>query len=331
MIIKMRKCILLSILTTIAIVVNAQYNKDEERERQRIASSKIKTSVQWTHRYTKEKPNPTGYKTTETQYDKNGNAVEIINYRANGDISSKLHYKYNEKNHRVEYQMYQKEQGAKELKLSYKQSFYYNDKGQKTHEVVFDGVSGYRITYAYFPDGTNKEIIKYNAANTIAEKWVYAYDGNSQEIKVFTADNEVSSIVKKKVDGKGNVIEEVRFGSNSKEQKRTTSVYDDRSRVTEISEYFSGVFSKKLLFKYNEQDVVTEVVQQNPDGTKFTQSNYKHDSNGNLLEERWSEDNSPELSHKQAKYDKNGNLIEMDSYYAPYKYRVLYKYTYVFY
>lgn len=324
----MRSTTLLTILLALTFLANAQYTKDEEFERKRIADSKIKKSIQWTHRFTQDKPNPKGNKTSETTYDKNGNPVEIINYRSDGDISSKLLYKYDNKNRRIEYLMYQKEKDAKEVKLTYKQSFHYNESGLKTHEVVFDGISGYRITYAYNPDGSNKEIIKYSSANTVAEKWVYTYSGQNQEIKIFNADNQLTSSVQKKVDSKGNVLEEIRFGPNGKEQKRTTFVYDDKSRVIEMTEYYSGSLSKKLFYKYNNLDVVTEITQQTPDGKKFVQSSYKHDTNGNILEERWSEDNSDELSHKQSKYDKNGVLVEMESYYAPYKFRVLYKYTY---
>jgi hypothetical protein len=327
----MRSSIFFSLFIIFSFLANAQYSKDEERERQRIAESKIKKSIQWTHRFTQDKPNPKGHKTTETTYDKNGNVIEVVNYRSDGDISSRLLYKYNNQNQRIEYLMYQKEKEAKELKLSYKQSFHYNESGSKTHEVVFDGIAGYRITYAYNPDGSNKEIVKFSSTNTVAEKWVYSYVGQNQEIKIYNADNQLISTVQKKVDSKGNILEEVKIGPNGKEQKRTTNVYDDRSRVVEMAEYYSGTLSKKLFYKYNNLDVVTEISQQNPDGKKFIQSTYKHDTNGNVLEERWSEDNSDELSHKQSKYDKNGVLVEMESYYAPYKFRVQYKYTYEYY
>lgn len=328
----MRNFLLLLFLLQLSSGVFAQLTNDEEIERKRIAESKIKKSIQWTHRYNNNKPTPEGYKTSETQYDKAGNPVEIINYRANGDISSKLIYRYNSSNQKIEYLMYQKEKDAKNLKLTYKQTFHYNQQGMKTHEVVFDGIAGYRITYSYYPDGNSKEIVKYNPANAVAEKWVYTYNGSNQELKVYTGDGILSYIVRKKIDGKGNVLEETRFGSNEKEQKRVAYVYDAKSRVTEMAEYFSGNLSKKLFYKYNDLGVVSEIRQQNPDGKEFVQSAYKHDANGNLLEERWSEDsNTSELSHKQSKYDSRGNIVEMDSYYAPYKYRVLYKYTYEFY
>ncbi|HOP04925.1 MAG TPA: hypothetical protein PL017_10900 [Tenuifilaceae bacterium] len=328
----MRNALILIVLLLLSFGVRAQLTKDEDQERTRIAESKIKKSIQWTHRYTNNKPNPDGYKTSETQYDKFGNPVEIINYRSNGDISSKLVYRYDSNNQKLEYLMFQKEKDAKDLKLTYKQTFHYNQQGKKTHEVVFDGVAGYRITYSYYADGNSKEIVKYNSTNAVAEKWVYTYNGSNQELKVYTGDDILSYTVQKKFDASGNVIDEARISSNGKEQKRTTYNYNAESRISQMTEFYSGNLIKKLFYKYNNIGVVTEIRQQNPDGKEFVQSTYKHDSNGNLLEERWSEDSSAsELSHKQSKYDKDGNLLEMDSYYAPYKYRVLYKYTYEFY
>jgi len=301
--------------------------RDQEKERQRIANSKIKTVIQWTHRYTQGKPNPTGYKTSETHYDKLGNPIEIINYRSNGEMSSRLLYSYNQQNMRTEYMMYQKV-NQPQLELSYKQTFHYNNKGLKTHEIVFDGGAGYRIINNYYPDDRIKEIIKYGTGNKIEEKWEYTYFDNSQEIKIFIPDNNLSATVRKIFDSKGNLIEEIRFDAKGNELKKNAYTYDNKSRMVQMAEFYSGNLAKKLHYKYNNLDLVEELIQEGPDGKKFTQASYNYDTKGNLLEERWNEDSSDEFSHKQSRYDRDGNLLEVDSYFAPYRYRVFYKYTY---
>ena len=301
--------------------------RDDEKERQRIVDSNIKAVVQWTHRFTQGKPNPTGYKTSETFYDKKGNPIEVINYRSNGEVSSRLLYKYNDQNLRTEYVLYQKDD-KNQLQVSYKQTFHYNSKGLKTHEIVFDGVAGFRIVNNYFPNDQLKEIIKYGVGNKIDEKWEYSYSNNAHEIKIYIPENNLSSVVQKKFDAKGNLLEEVKLDGKGKELKKSTFVYDSKFRMVEMAEYFSGVLSKKMHYKYNNLDLVEEVMQEGADGKKFTQANYSYDTKGNLLEEKWSEDNSSEYSRKQSRYDKGGNLVEVDSYFAPYKYRVFYKYTY---
>lgn len=302
--------------------------RDEDRERQRIVDSNIKTVIQWTHRFSQGKPSPTGYKTTETQYDKKGNPIEIINYRSTGEVSTRLLYKYNDQNLRTEYLMYQRD--GKDFKLTFKQSFHYNNKGLKTHEVVFDGVTGYRITYEYFPDDQLKEIVKYDSNNRVAERWVYTYSDKTQEIKIFNPDRVLNSIVRRKFDSKGNTLEDQRLDARGNEQKRVENVYDNKNRLVEMSEFYSGRLTKKLQYQYNNLDLVSEIVQHNPDGTRFTQSQYNYDNRGSLVEERWSESKTDEFSLKQSTFDKNGNVVETDSYFAPYRYRVLYKYTYEF-
>lgn len=301
--------------------------KDEESERQRIAESNIKTTTQWTHRFTGDKPNPNGYKTSITEYDKNGNPVEIVNYRSNGEISSRLLYKYNNQNLRTEYVMYQRIHRP-ELEVSYKQSFHYNNKGLKTHEVVFDGQAGYRITYEYYPDDNLKEIVKYGAGNKVDERWVYTYKDNIQEISIFKPDKVLSSRMRKEYDENENLLLDIRLDDKGNEQKRVANKYDDKNRLIETAEYFSGDLRKKQEFKYNDLNLVIEVIQHKPDGSSFTQSKYKYDENGSLIEERWSEGGSEEFSHKQSRYNDGGNVLETDSYFAPYRYRVLYKYTY---
>ncbi|MFO8023057.1 MAG: hypothetical protein R6U65_11365 [Perlabentimonas sp.] len=319
----------ISLLFLVALV-GAQPKNIDAIESQRIAESNIKTITQWTHRFSQGKPNPDGYKTSETHYDKRGNATEIINYRSSGSISSRMLYKYNDNNLKTEYVLYQLD--GKELKLAYKQAFHYNEKGQKTTEVVFDGMSAHRITYSYDDKDRLKEIIKHGSrGNQVDERWKYSYDGNDQEIKIYKPDENLAEIHRKKFDESGNLIEDKRFDSNEKELRRITYKYNSKGWEVEKAEYFSGELTSKLEYKHNNMGLVTEVVQHNPDGSKFIQSKYTYDDQGNLLEEQWSEDKTEDFSRRESTYDGEGYVVKTDSYFAPYRYRVLYKYTYDYY
>lgn len=302
---------------------------DEEKERQRIAESGIKSVTQWTHRFTGDKLNPTGYKTSVTLYDKNGNAFEVQNYRSNGSISSRLLYKYNESNQRIEYSMYQNPDGP-DLKLTYKQSIYYDKGGIKTQETIFDGAAGYRITYEYYPDGKLKEIVKWDLNNKVDERWVYVYKGNIHEISIFKPDRVLLSRMIKHNDTNDNLISDIRLDNMGNELKKVEQEFDASGNLTLKSEYFSKKLGNSVEYKYNTEGRVIEVIKHLPDGTKFTQSQYEYDKNGSLIEERWSENKTQEFSHKQSTFSEKGNVIETDSYFAPYRYRVLYKYTYEF-
>ncbi len=322
------RCFLSALLMVLSVSLLSAQTKNEEYERQRIAQNKIKHSTQWSYRYTQGKLNAKGSKTAETKYDANGNPIEIVNYRSSGEISSRLLYKYNKNNQRTEYVMYQKKMGEANLSVTYKQTINYNSKGIKTFEVVFDGAAGYRITYDYLPNDELKQIVKYGATNSVDERWVYSYEGNNQQINIFRPDKTLDAVVNKKFGAKGELIEEQELNAKGKEIKRVVSIYDAKGREVQKEEYAMEKLVKKFQYVYNNDGLLVEVIQNNPDGTSFTQSKYNYDIEGNLLEEQWSEGNQDEFSHKQSTYDKGNNLLETDQYFAPYKYRVLYKYTY---
>ena len=60
----MRNALILLVLLLLTAGVKAQLTKDEELERKRIVDSKIKKSVQWSHRFNNNKPSAEGYKTS---------------------------------------------------------------------------------------------------------------------------------------------------------------------------------------------------------------------------------------------------------------------------
>ncbi len=316
------------ILAFIAVCVSSfSQMKDEEKERERIARNRIAKCTQWTHKYAKNKPAPSGYITTETKYDKNGNPVEVVNYKSTGQVSSKLLYKYDKNNMKVEYVKWEKKDKP-EIEITFKQNISYDEKGNKKMETGFDGVTTYRIVYGYLPDGRQREIVKYNADNSIAEKWEYSYTNSAQTISVYKPANNLEKKIVRKTDSDGNLLEEEYFTASGKPLKKTKSEYDNQHRVVTMSEYYAGKLERTLQYKYNANNQLAEIVQTNPDGSKFTHSIYKYDAKGNLTDEKWFDGEPNDLSSKVYRLDDKGNVLEVDSYYSDYKYKVLYKYTY---
>lgn len=301
--------------------------KTEERERVRIANNKIKKSTQWLYKYTQGKINAKGYVSTENKYDERGNAVEIINYKATGKISTKLTYKYDKDNNRTEYIKYGKTE-KEELGLTYKQVFSYDAVGNKKVEIGFDGITGYTIIYNYLSEYKQKSIVKYNSDKSVAEKWEYSYIDKTQTITIYKPANNLDYILQKQTDINGNIVEEIRKDSKGKEVNRTTYEYDSKNNLISSAEYFSGKLSKKLTYKYNSHNQLVEITQTNPDGSKILYRSYKYDTKGNILEEKWFDGVPDDYSSKTYKYDDKSNVIEVESYYSDYKYKALYKYTY---
>jgi len=324
------KQLALTIALLIAYILIYPQGKPDEKERARIADSKVLKSIQWTYKYSQGKINQKGYITTESKYDEKGNVIEVINYKSTGQISSKLFYKYDKNNNRIEYQKFEK-RDKPDIELTYKQNFTYDDKGIKKIEVGFDGLTSYRITYNYLPDGKSKDITKYNADNSINEKWESSYSGNIQTINILKQGTNLDYTLIRKTDSKDNIIEETRKDSKGKEVARTTFEFNANNNVISTAEYYSEKLSKKLIYKYNNQNQLIEIDQVNPDGSKTLNKAYKYDEKGNILEEKWFDGVPNDLSTKNYKYNDKLNPAEVESYYSDYKYKVLYKYTYEYY
>jgi len=309
------------------LVVVAQ-SQNDEKDRIRYANSKVSKSTQWTYKYIKGKLNPKGYITSENKFDEKGNIIEVISYKSNGQISSKLLYKYNNNNYKVEYQKYQKFEGKPDIELTYKQTFIYDEKGNKKTENGFDGIINYRIDYNYSPDGKTKDIVKYNPDNSIVEKWEYTYYGNSQTIKVLKRGTILDYTLTKKFDSKNNLIEETRYDSKGKEVSRVSTEYEANNNIKSISEYYSGTLSKKYIYVYSKKNLLSEIDLVNTDGSKTLFKAYNYDVKDNVIEEKWFDGVPDDLSSKNFKYNEKFNPSEIESYYSDYKYKVLYKYTY---
>lgn len=325
----MKQLFLTPALLFISTLIFCQGQSDE-KERLRIANSKVLKSIQWTHKYTKGTLNPKGYITTESKFDERGNVIEVLNYKANGNISSKLQYKYDKKNNKIEYLKFEKKEKP-ELELTYKQGFSYDEKGNKKLENGFDGLAPYKIIYNYLSDGKIKDITKYGSDNSIIEKWESTYNSNVQTINVLKLGKNLDYVLIRKTDSKGNIIEETRNDSKGKEVKRTTTEFDANNYIIANAEYYSGKLSKKFKYKYSPQNQLIEIIQVNPDNSESLNRAYKYDTKGILLEEKWFDGIPNEFSSKNFKYNDKYNPAEVESYYSDYKYKVLYKYTYEYY
>ena len=321
-------CVLLLALAYTPVL--AQLDR-EAMERQRMRDNHIQESTQFTHKYTKSTPNAEGYKTCVTTYDTNGNPLSIVNYRANGDESSRHYYTYNAQGLKTEYR---KEEpvamggrGKKVMKLFYKQQFTYDANGNKLQETGFDGTANYKITYSYLPNGRLSDITRYAADNTVNERWIYSYQGSKQIIRI-TPKNGKPHNVEKVYDDNGNLLTDTQFDAEGKEGKRVEYTYDSKGRIATESEFYEGKLRNALRYVFNAKGQLVQVMQATPSGKEVVNSDYGYDKEGNLVREQWIDGEPSLISKKDSQFDSQGNMVKVDSYYAPYKYRVMYTYKY---
>lgn len=308
-----------------ATTLFAQLDRDA-LEKERIKENRISEAVQYTHRYKNGQPTKEGYKTTHTYYNAEGNPTMIINYRATGNESSRLYYEYDNQGRRIEYRK-EETLGANRMKLSYKQTFTYNSKGQKKTEEGFDGSSQYKIIYNYLPNGKPSDLTRYNADNTISERWIYSYKGNTQIIRI-TPRNGAPYTVEKVLTRSGQVVSETYLDENNTQYKKIAYTYDAKGRVLTENTQATGRPDQNLQYVFNAQGQLTKVLLKSGNEQQYVNNNYTYDRDGNLITEQWVDGSPSLISQKDNAFDEQGDMVKVESFYAPYNYRVMYSYEY---
>ena len=298
---------------------------DESKTREKNQANKIYKAIQWSYKYENGKPSPNGSISVVTVYDKQGYPIEVTNYNS-GKISTVQRYSYDLKGNKSEYPNFD----ADKNKKIYSVSFAYNAQGLLTREDGFDGLSPYHIEYSY--DSTNQitKIVKLDANKAVEEQWDYSYADTVSQICI-TKKGRLTYKQRITKNAKGQKLEEVKFDANGKELKKTTYNYSSNGQIDKRDEYVGGNKRYTHHYIYDGDNKLVQVIQKEPTGKEFPYSTYKYDSKGNLLQEQWSENKGAEYSKKESTYDQKDILKEVDTYYAPYEYQVLYKYTYEFY
>jgi YD repeat-containing protein len=303
------------------VKVSGQDNLDA-KDRERISKNKVKSQIQWSYDYDKGKPGVKGYKSAATTYDKTGNITEVINYKANGDVTSVLTYTYDAKGNRTSYSRYK----GNKSELTYNQNIKYDAKGNKIAESGFDGVSKFNNSFTYDANGKLSEI-KYTTDSVLTEKRILKNTGNTIELMVINAANTIVSKEITTYDGKKNILEEVKYIQDNVTQKNNYA-YDPKGKKVEETKVHFGKLAYRRKYVYDATGNLLQVTEEKEGIKPITTFIYKYDPKGNVMEEKWTKDTASEYSKKAHKYDAKGLLIESDCYLASYKFSVLYKFTY---
>ncbi|MGD9977352.1 MAG: hypothetical protein AB7S54_05405 [Bacteroidales bacterium] len=298
---------------------------------EKIAKNRIASVTQRTHKFVKDKVDSKGTITVVTNFDKNGNAVEVINYKPDGKVSSRQAYRYDSQNRKIEYMQYQYLKSPTSMELSFKQSFTYDGKGNKKSEVGYDGKTAYRIVYTYFDNGKQNEIIKYNSANDVEERWHFEHKANVSTITIYKVGGKVDRTITRTYDNRSNLVDETNYSGAGKELGRTVYDFNSKGLMNSKTEYYGGNLRATYTYVYDQDNQLVEVYQTNPNGEKFLYSAYKYDGNGNMLEEKWFDGQPGDYSKRNFKLDSKGNINEVEAYYSDYNYKVVYRYSYKFY
>jgi YD repeat-containing protein len=193
-------------------------------------------------------------------------------------------------------------------------------------ESGFDGMSHFLNIFVYDPAGKLSEI-KYTTDKIVTEKRVFKYFDNKAELNILSPTNTILSKELTSYDTKENILEELKYIQGNVSQKFNYQYNINDKKIEETKVNF-GNFSYRKKYVYENDGKLLQIIEETPENQTYIPFEYKYDSHGNVIEERWTKDSSSEYSRKKHTYDSKDLLIETDFFSASYNFSVLYKYTY---
>ena len=299
----------------------------DPKEKERMAKARVKTQTEWTHDFVDGKPSAKGYKSSVTRFDTRGNITEITNFNDKGDIISIVVYQYDNRDNRVNYERHQ----GNRQKLQYSQKTSYDANGNKIRETGFDGATMYNNTFKYDNNEKMSEI-NYTVENALVEKRALKHSGNKTEISVFDASNNLTFKQENTYNNNGMLLSEVKTGGTGNTVHTLNLQYNNTDLTEEVKTRADNKLDYQKTYQYDSESRPIKEETTNTDGTKFVSNEYQYNSQGDLVFKSWRKnERAKEASTNKITYDAKGLKTEMESYFASYQLRSLYKYTYEFY
>jgi hypothetical protein len=318
----MRKLTLLFLLVGNLALVFGQANF-EVKERERALKNKVMRQVQLSHDVENGKVATKGYVSKITSYDRNGNAIEIIEMEKSGSIARITNFSFDTRNNQTEFSSYK---GNKE-KLNYSLKRTFDANNNKKTEMEYNGSNYITKTFVYDASGKLSEI-KYLTDNVLSEKRLFKNLGGKTEMSIVNIANTVTAKETTIFDGKNNVVEESKYLQDNETQKSNYS-YDDAGKKLEEQQLKLGILVYKRKYTYIKNEI-TQIIEERSNIKPYLAYAYKYDENGNVTEEKWTKDPEIGYSRKAHTYDTRGLLVETNYFNASYNFSVVYKYNYNF-
>jgi hypothetical protein len=304
-------------------VNSAAQTPDEIKTKQGIAKNGVKNQISWDYKYTGEKADKNGVKTSITTFSNKGDVLQINALNPAGAVLHTEKYTYDSKGNKTEY--IRNSPGS-----SYQKKYTYNERNLLTEESGFDGVENFRNQYFYNGNGEMTEI-RYLKNNVTQEKRIFSKDGVTTTVSVYNKSGVVASRLVLIYDSKGNLIEESVYGLSQDPLEKKTYNYDDKKKLKEEARYKLNKMTVRSTYNYGPSGNLTEITEESPGNEKYVKKSMLYDNNGNLLEIKWRRNGKEDFNRITYQYDARGLCLTADTFYPATKYRVLTRYEYEFY
>jgi len=313
------RSILFILCIFILLPVQSQVSEDF-RNRENISKNHVKTQISRDYKYTGDKAEKNGVKTSVTTYAASGDVVQTNALSPGGDIMHTEKYTYDTKGNKTEYT---RQSGID----SYQKKYVYNDKDLIIEESGFDGVENFKNQYTYNAHGEITEI-RYHKNSGLFEKRVFIKDGVTTNVSVYNRTGTLTSRLVLIYDGRGNLVEESVFGINENPIEKKTYNYDDKRKLKEEARYKLNKLAVRNTYNYTPSGALSEITEESPGNQKYVKKSLVYDPTGNLTEIKWRRKGTEDFNRISYQYDIRGLCISAETYYPATKYHVLTKYEY---
>jgi YD repeat-containing protein len=313
---------LLILISFVCLPAFAQSEDLNDVSKLLINQNNVKAQTTFDYDYINGKPAKKGTRSLSVKFDSRGNKIEEIGYKQNGSVHYVQTYSYDNASRMTDYSKYI---GNRET-LEYKIAIKYDGRGNKLIETGFNGTEAFRNTYTYDGRGNLTEIIYY-VGSRVDEKRKLTHHESNVEISV---QNGGGVQLYRLVDtyDKKNLVQELQFDNKGNITRKMVYKYDAKGNQILEEKYMNGKQVYKIDRDFDARGLLSEVYQENNGGTRFLSNKYKYDAKGRITEEQYRSEGARDFSKNVYRYQNNGLRETVDSYFASYKYQVLYVYAY---
>lgn len=316
------RSILLIIYIIILLPLNAQVSEDF-KNRDNISKNRVKAQISWDYKYSGDKPDNKGIKTSVTTYSPSGDIIQTNALSPSGEVMHTEKYSYDPKGNKTEYT---RKSGID----SYQKKYVYNDKNLLMEESGFDGVENFKNQYSYSTTGEITEI-RYHKNAGLFEKRVFTKDGVTTTVNVYNRTGSLTSKLVLIYDGRGNLIEESVYGASQDPIEKKTYNYDDKRKLKEEARYKLNKMTVRNTYNYTTDGALAEITEESPGNQRFIKKSLTYNASGNLTEIKWRRKGTDDFNRITYQYDNRGLCVSAETLYPATKYRVLTKYEYEYY
>ena len=321
----MRRIVYLLFLLFTFISLSGQIDVFEEKQKAAIKKNSVKGYTVYNHTFVGGKPKEDGYKNIKYTFDNNGNLIEEVQYKSNGNILLLESFQYDSRDFNTGYKKFD----GKKNKITAIKKYKYDSKGNKIIESGFDGISKFKNKFEY--SGNKLKSITYGNVNgsnySATQKRIFTYSGNNVTIKVYDGNNKFLFKIEQTVDSRGNIIESKEYKKDGSLKKRFEYKFSGYKLTKEVC-YYGTNFNYEDTYIYDSQGRLKSAYKRLPGSSKFESKKIEYDSYGKITAEYYRKKGSDDFSYKKYSYNSKGLATEIISYYANYNYKVLFRNKY---